>query len=201
MKLVRPLVAATAAASLLLAGAAGAAVKVPACTSYADPTGDTTIGGAVPANQDALDLTKVTLGYKDKTLTSTFDVAKYAAASSYSDGVRFDASFTTPGGKVITLFGQHSRTEAAESQAFAFQGIKVDGTYQSGSSKLVTVSDAGNSFILKTGLGDIEAAAGEKLMGKKLGTLAARSWGFYEAVSSAADDATGAVPFTVATCA
>jgi hypothetical protein len=203
VKLVRPVLAAALGVSLAVAGAAGAATpRLPACATFSDPTGDTALEGAIPVADASVDITGVKLGYAKKTFAAGVTVAKYAAASTYSDGVRFDVNFTAPDGKVVTLFGQHSRTEAVSSQAFAFSGIKVDGTYVSGSNKAVAVSTTGNTFTMTVGLADVEAAlGGDKVAGKSVSNINAISWGGYEVVSLGYDNAAGTKPFKVLDCA
>jgi len=192
-------------AATSIASAADAATKkkpkpkpkppvIPACASFTDPSGDSYLQADSVGQQptdDTLDVTKVTYGVNNGVMTISLTVPKYSDTQKASFGNEFDASFTV-GGHEITLFANRGQAWTAMSAAFAQYGIRVDGTYKTGTNKLVTTAAKNGVITLTASIADITANAGVPVAGAPMSKFNFVSRGTYGAALETFD--TGAAP-------
>jgi hypothetical protein len=167
---------------------------IPACASFTDPAGDSYLQADFVGQQpsdDTLDVTKVTYGVNNGALTISLAAPKYSDTQKASIGNEFDASFTV-GGHEITLFANRGQAWTAMSAAFAQYGIRVDGTYKTGTNKLVTTTAKNGVITLTASIADLTANAGVPVAGATMSKFNFLSRGTYGAALETFD--TGAAP-------
>ena len=187
---VRILAAVAVAASALVAGGAGAAAKK--CPVFPDPAGDASFNmSAAPTPDPALDIVKVRQGVKGRVLTVSVTVGKLGETER-SEGAEYIGIFTVEN-KEISVFGQIGRITEEKSNVFVTKGVRVNGTYVTGTVDAVTTTaNAGTStFDIKVPLSVLSAAAGVKVQGLDAEQLKARARGTYVGVLFPFDEADG----------
>jgi hypothetical protein len=152
--------------------------------TWADPAGDAYAqdSPAGQPNDATLDITGVTYTVKKGVFTAKIAVPKFAARSADSEGSGYDADFTI-GAHTVDVFGIHGNENAVFTAAtIAMQGIKVDGNYVSGTSKVVKMWAASNVVNLSVSVADLTAAVGAPVAGATATKVDAFSSGDYVAV-------------------
>jgi len=173
----------------------------PACASFTDPSGDSYLQ-ASPAKaptDNTLDVTKVTYGVANGTLTIKLTVPAYAATQQASGGSEFDGGFSV-GGHTVTLFANRGPAWTATSLAFAQQGIQIDGTYVQKTNAVVTSTVTGGVVTLTAALADIATAAGVPVSGATMSAFNFTAWGTYGALLEKFDIGQGGTTAKLVTC-
>lgn len=161
-------VAAVTALALLIAPA-GAAVKkpkaapIPACAKFVDAKSDSGLQGNTQTSDPSLDIIGVTYAVTKDSFVATIAVDKLSSRPTLAAGNRYQATFAM-GGKAVDVYYKRSPGRDVEENAFYQQGIRVDGTFVSGSDALVTSTqdDAKNTVSLIVKTKDLVGAAGLK---------------------------------------
>jgi hypothetical protein len=209
----RPIVSLTAAAALAAAGFAAAsasastqtatATTLPPCVHWTDPSGDAFFQDS-PAGQpadDTLDITAAKYSVKNGVFTAKITVPKFSSSGTARDGDAFDALMTVAGHQV-DIFANTGATWAVLSNAFAQQGIQVDGTYVQKTNAAVKRTDGTGTVTISVSLTDLSSAVGASVAKKPASALEVRSSGGYEAFTEVYDyaPAPSSAKFTLAPC-
>ncbi len=189
----------TAAALPATAAARPKKPAIPACPSFTDPAKDDAAADIGEGEDPALDILGVKQSVANKMFSLTITMGKVGQPT-YAEGIQYAGGFTL-GGKAVELFGTSSLSQPAMDAVFALAGITVDGTYVSGTEKLVTVTKdtAKNTVTLSASLADIAGAAGAKATGL-VGGLQANVQGTFVALLEPWDDASGTKKLPLAGC-
>ena len=153
----------------LAVGGVPAFAAAPACVVFSDPLGDGAISDSdvptsVPANDPALDVTKVRFASTAKALVATVRLDKLnESRATYAPGSRVQAVFNVRGHEVVVYY-KFSATRAQEANAYRQQGIRVDGVFASA----VLVGEVkGNDVTMTVKYADLKPLVGGEGQGEE----------------------------------
>lgn len=163
--------------------------KIPACTSFTDPAGDSGPGaaGVAPLNDATLDITKVRFSTVDKALVATLTVGSYTNRPTAGTGNRYQVAFDLDG-KLVEIYWKDGPLREQEANAFYQQGVRVAGTFVHDG---VKGTAKGNTVTMSVKLTMLKSAVGSKVEGERAENVRAQALSSYVAQNFAWDTADG----------